>query len=173
MKSNNKKNTNHIYQYDIPFKDRLKQKTKEDDRNCYNLYSVSTAVVILIVLIKMIMMIFKAIDFKEDEDMYHKTAYDDVSRYADTVEHTTTIASQNAATICNKGLILESNHNETNIATIISPVMHVINQISSKYVAEVSLHAMKQTITTNEGLLEYGKLTVTNIICIKLFDLTF
>ena len=38
---------------------------------------------------------------------------------------------------------------------------------------QFSRHATKQTITTNEGVLEYDKLTVTNIICIKLLELTF
>ena len=113
-------------------------------------------------------MLFKAFDFKEDEDMYRKKVCDDASRYADTVEHTNANASQNAATISNKRLGSESSHNGTNIMKIIISVRYAINQISSKYMAEFSLHTTKQTITTNEGVLEYGKLTVMNVICLKL-----
>lgn len=48
-----------------------------------------------------------------------------------------------------------------------------LNQISSKHLAKFSRNAMKQTITTNEGVLECGELTVMCLICIKLFETAF
>ena len=65
MKSTIKNNANYMHQYEITFKERLKQQIKENYRNFCNLPSVSTAVVILIVLIKMIMMVLRPSTLKK------------------------------------------------------------------------------------------------------------
>jgi len=170
MKSTNKNDSNHMCQYDMPFKERLKEQTKESYRNCYILPSVST--LILIVLIKTLMD-FMAFDFNEDEDMYRKKVYDDVSHYVDKVEHTEINISKNATLTDNKCLDSKNNHSKTNLMKIIDQPRCAINQISSKCMAESSLNSTEQTITTNEGVLEYGKLPLRNVICLKLFEIIF
>jgi len=156
---------NYQYKYDLPFKERLKQDMKENDRNCYDLPPVSTVIIILNVLIKMIMMVFKAFDFKEDEDMYRKKAYDDVSRHVDVVKYTTMIVPAQLANACR---CLGSNV-QCQIMSIIQYKITKVKEILLRF----NRHATEQTITTNEGVLEYGKLPLRNVICLKLFEIIF
>ena len=116
---------------------------------------------------------FNAFKMSEDEDMHRKKVYDNVSHYADTVEHAEIITSKNTMPTDNKCLGSITNHIKTNSMKIINWLRCVINKISSKCMAEFSLNAMKQTIATNEGVLEYGILPPKYSICLKLFEIIF
>lgn len=149
--------------YDSPFKDKHKhrfliQMISESQSICIKSVHQYLMIALIAFLLLKTMMDLKVLDFNsEDEDAHQKKVYDDTSHCTDIAEHTKSIAAKNTTHAGTKHLGSRSIQNKTKVLKRIAIKEKATNQTSSK-MAQFSQYATKQTIATNEGVLECGVL---------------